>query len=87
MFETESRNPVFSPGLFLAQVFLIPLFSLILDLIFAQGAIEVSGLTILGYIVSALVGVSFGYRAQRADARITPSLGRWIWVPPVCIAV
>ena len=77
----------FSPGLFVAQLFLIPLFCFIAGGMAADLAIDITGLSISGYVMSALVGMAIGYVAQRSDERTADSFGQWIWIPPVLIGL
>lgn len=83
----EYRLSDFSPGLLLAQAFLVPLLLFIGGGMAASAAIHATGLSISGYGTTALLGFALGYKAQRADERMAGSFGQWIWILPLAVEV
>ncbi len=74
-----------SSSVFLKQLVLIPLFCLAVGNLTADAAIQITGWNFAGYAAAALFGTASGYLLQLHDGRMVESLGRWIWIPPVCV--
>jgi hypothetical protein len=96
MFETEIGSE-FSAGLFVFQLFAIPLLSLTLGLLVAaplttgvsvlftgEGKESLPG-EIAAYAAYAAVGGVLGLVAQRVLPRAARSGAKWVWIPPVSL--
>jgi hypothetical protein len=90
MFDYESEPRAFSSPLFLVQLFAAPLGSLIcggLATHLVGKMLRIKDGNLLGYLFYSAFGLVWGYKMQISFARSIESLGRWIWIPPVCLAI
>jgi hypothetical protein len=85
MLDGDDKPRDISSSLFIKQITLIPLFCFIVGGLVAGLAIQVTGWDAAGCIAAALTGTAIGFVFQSRDDRMVESLGRWIWIPPVCI--
>ena len=89
MFNQEPEPRGFSPPLFLVQLFAAPLGSLICGGLAAEvfrGMMPAAG-NLRGYFFYSFFGFVLGYKMQVSFLRAIDSGGRWIWIPPVCLAI
>jgi hypothetical protein len=87
MFDGEEKPRDISSSLLIKQLALIPLFCFVVAGLAADLAIQVTGWHFTGYLAAALAGMAIGYWVQLHDDRMDASLGRWIWIPPVCLVL
>jgi hypothetical protein len=89
MFDYQSEPRGFSPALFLVQLFAAPLGSLIcggLATELVQEMLRAKHGNLFGYLLYSGFGFVIGYKMQVSFPRAIESGGRWIWIPPVCLA-
>jgi len=49
--------------------------------------LRIKDVNLLGYLFYSAYGFVWGYKMQVSFARSIQSGGRWIWIPPVCLAI
>lgn len=93
MFEYEVDRSGFSVGLFILQLFVVPLVCLVCGLILADICVELLRVVtksravevLAGWVVYGIMGFCIGFGGQKNVRRLRQSGGAWAWLLPVCV--
>jgi len=88
VFDSEIDSTGFSPGLFVVQLFGVPIASLVLGGFTSSlllGALSDGFSNFVDYFCFGLAGFLLGFKAEQSTPDLRKSGGLWVWILPVCL--